>query len=403
MILIARVFSKIFNKSGIILVDHKGHKYICGNPNKTKPITLKLLKKNLNWKLILNPDLEFPEAYIKQDLVIENASLSEFLNLVFNNIGRKELTVPAYITKFFLHSWRRLSNYNFPGKSKKNIQHHYDIGGIKGEKLYDIFLDKRHRQYSCGFFQNENNSLEQAQQNKINHIIKKLNIKEGQKILDIGCGWGGMAFEIARQKKCTVLGVSLSENQINYCKKKAKKMNLDNQIEFQLTDYRHIKGKFDRIVSVGMFEHIGKKFYRIFFKKINDLLKDDGIVLLHTIGSIDKPQPTAPFIQKYIFPGGVVPSLSELVTPIEKSNFIISDTETLIRHYDKTLDNWLKRFSENKTIVKDMFDEKFVRMWEFYLASCAAAFRYRDLVVFQLQLVKNFDSQPSNRRDYIYS
>ena len=180
-------------------------------------------------------------------------------------------------------------------------------------------------------------------------------------------------------------------------------MNLDNQIEFQLTDYRHIKGKFDRIVSVGMFEHIGKKFYRIFFKKINDLLKDDGIVLLHTIGSIDKPQPTAPFIQKYIFPGGVVPSLSELVTPIEKSNFIISDTETLIRHYDKTLDNWLKRFSENKTIVKDMFDEKFVRMWEFYLASCAAAFRYRDLVVFQLQLVKNFDSQPSNRRDYIYS
>ena len=173
-------------------------------------------------------------------------------------------------------------------------------------------------------------------------------------------------------------------------------------MSFQLVDYRKIKGKFDRIVSVGMLEHTGKKFYKTYFKKVHDLLKENGVSLIHTIGSIDYPQPTAPFIQKYIFPGGIVPSLSDLITPIEKTGLIANDIETLIRHYDKTLENWLKRFNEKKSDAKEMFDEKFVKMWEFYLASCASAFKYRDLVVFQLQLVKNFDSIPSNRRDYIY-
>jgi cyclopropane-fatty-acyl-phospholipid synthase len=400
---VARLFTKIFKEGGIILIDSDNQKYICGKPNMSKPITIRLLKKNLNWKLIINPDLSFPEAYMKGEIVIENANLTEFLNLVFKNIGRKEVTIPSYIIKKIMHLWRVVSNYNFPGKSQKDIQHHYDIGGEKGEKLYDIFLDEKYRQYSCAYFKNTDDTLEQAQQNKLDHIIKKLHIKEGQKILDIGCGWGGMAFEIARQKKCEVLGISLSNNQINYCNQKAKELNLDNQVRFELIDYRHVKGKFDRIVSVGMFEHIGKKFYKVFFKKINELLKKDGISLLHTIGSINQPQPTAPFIQKYIFPGGVVPSFSEILKPIEKTGLIVSDTETLIRHYDKTLNEWLKRFNAKKTEAKDIFDDQFVRMWEFYLASCSAVFKYRDLVVFQLQLVKNFDSIPSNRRDYIYS
>ena len=222
-------------------------------------------------------------------------------------------------------------------------------------------------------------------------------------MLDIGCGWGGLAFEIARQKQCEVLGISLSENQIKYCKEKAKEHNLDNQVRFELIDYRYAKGKFDRIVSVGMAEHLGKKFYKTYFKKINDLLKDDGIGLVHTIGSIDQPQPPAPFIQKYIFPGGIIPSLSDLISPIEKTGLIVNDVETLIRHYDKTLESWLSRFMSKRSEVKDLFDEKFVKCWEFYLASCVSAFKYRDLVVFQLQLVKNFDAIPSNRRDYIYS
>ena len=402
MTTVARLLNKTLKQGGVILVDYTGQKFICGSPNKEKPITLKLLKRNLNWKLIANPDLSFPEAYMQGDIKIENATLSEFLNLIFKNIGRKEITTSSYIIKKFLQYWRFVSNYNFPGKSKKDIQHHYDVGGIKGEKLYDIFLDKKHRQYSCAYFKDEKDTLEQAQQNKIDHIIKKLKIEPGQKILDIGCGWGGMAFEIARQKKCEVKGISLSENQINYCKEKARKHKLDNQVSFELIDYRDVKGNFDRIVSVGMLEHTGKKFYRTFFKTVNRLLKDDGVSLIHTIGSIDNFQPPAPFIQKYIFPGGIVPSLSELINPIEKTGLIANDIETLIRHYDKTLENWLERVKKNKGKIKDMFDEKFYRMWEFYLASCASAFKYRDLVVFQLQLVKNFDSIPSNRRDYIY-
>ena len=401
--LVARLFSRIFKKEGVILIDYTGQKYICGEPRKDKPITIKLLKKDLNWKLVVNPDLSFPEAYMDGNIEIKNATLSEFLNLAFKNVGRGEITTTAYIIKKLLQLWRFISNYNFPLKSKKDVQSHYDVGGAKGEKLYDIFLDKKHRQYSCAYWKSSKENLEEAQQNKLNHIIAKLNIKSGQKILDIGCGWGGLAFEVARQKQCEVIGISLSENQIKYCKEKAKEYNLDNQVRFELIDYRHAKGKFDRIVSVGMAEHLGKKFYKTYFKKINDLLKDDGVGLVHTIGSIDRPQPPAPFIQKYIFPGGIVPSLSDLVTPIEKTGLVVNDIETLIRHYDKTLESWLARFMNRRQEVKDLFDERFVKCWEFYLASCAAAFKYRDLVVFQLQLVKNFDAIPSNRRDYIYS
>jgi len=238
--------------------------------------------------------------------------------------------------------------------------------------------------------------------NKILNIIKKLNLKPGQRVLDIGCGWGGMAFEIAKQSQCEVKGISLSENQINYCKNKAKELNMDNQVYFELCDYRSVKGKFDRIVSVGAFEHFGKKFYKTFFKKVKNIMTDDGIFLLHTIGSIDKPGPVQPFIQKYIFPGGIIPSLSDMVKPIEKVGLILSDCETLIHHYDKTLKAWLDRFMQNKQKAKYMYNKEFVRMWEFYLASCSAAFKFRDLVVYQLQLVKNFTAPPSNRRNYIY-
>ena len=311
--MLARLLSKIYKKNGIVLMDSKGQKYICGQPNLKNPITVKLLEKNLNWKLVLNPDLNFPEAYMRGEIQIENASLLEFLYMTFENIGREEINFSGYIIKKIFHFWRFLTNYNLPGRSKKNVKHHYDIG----EELYDLFLDKKHRQYSCAYFTKSNESLEDAQQNKINHIIKKLNLKPGHKVLDIGCGWGGMAFEIARQSQCEVTGISLSENQIKYCNEKAKELNLDNQVRFELLDYRSVNTKFDRIVSVGAFEHFGKKFYKTFFKKVKNILNDNGICLLHTIGSVDEPGPIQPFIQKYIFPGGIVPSLSEMITPIE--------------------------------------------------------------------------------------
>ena len=400
--ILARVFSNIYTDGGIILIDAKGQKYICGNPKKDNPITVKLLKDNLNWKLILDPELEFPEAYMRNEIIIENASLKEFLMDLVKNLGRREVNSASYISKRIFQLWRYLSNFNLPGKSRKNVEHHYDIGGTKGEKLYDIFLDKTYRLYSMALWKDDTKTLEEAQKNKIDHIAKKLDIKKGMKILEIGSGWGGMAFEIAKQKGCEVTGISLSKNQINYCKNKAKELGLDNQVSFELADYREIKGQYDRIYSVGMFEHVGKKFYKAFFESMNRLLKDDGISLLHTIGVVDKPSPPNKFINKYIFPGGVCPSLSQIIVPIEETGLIVSDTETLIRHYDKTLESWLERFLEKRQEVKDLFDEKFVKMWEFYLASCAAAFRYRDLAVFQLQIVKNFQSA-HRTRDYIYS
>ena len=400
--LLARILSKIYKEDGIILIDAKGQKYICGNPNQKKPIILKLLKENLKWKLVIDPEIEFPEAYMRKEIIIENASLKEFLMQLIKNLGRREVSSASLMSKKIFQFYRYFSNYNLPGKARKNVEHHYDIGGERGEKLYDIFLDKTHRLYSCAYWKEDTKTLEDAQQNKIDHIAKKLDIKKGQKILEIGCGWGGMAFEIAKKHNCEITGISLSKNQINYCNNKAKELGLDNQVKFELIDYREVRGKFDKVYSVGMFEHVGKKFYNTFFKSINKLLKENGIFLLHTIGVVDKPTPPNKFINKYIFPGGVCPSFSQIIKSIEKTGLIVADTETLIRHYDKTLENWLERFMDKKNLIKDLFDERFVKMWEFYLASCAAAFRYRDLAVFQLQIVKNFQSA-HRTRDYIYS
>ena len=401
--ILARLLSNIYKKEGgIILIDSQGTKYICGNPSSNNPTTLKLLKKDLNWKLILDPEYEFPEAYMRGEIVIENSSLHDFLMGFVKNLGRREFSTLSRITKNFHGVWRYLTNFNTIYKSKKDISHHYDLGGEKGEKLYDIMLDKKHRQYSCAYWKNDTKTLEEAQNNKLNHIIKKLNIKKGDKILDIGSGWGTAAAYVAQQTGCEVTGVTLSKNQYEYSINNAKKLNLDNQLDFQLKDYRELKGKFDKIYSIGMYEHISLKYYNTFFKKVNELLKEQGTFLLHTIGVVDVPSSPSKWISKRIFPGGRCPSYSQIIKPIEKTGLIVADCETLIRHYDKTLEHWLSRVMAKKQEIKDLFDEKFLRMWQFYLSSCSAAFRYRDLVVFQLQIVKNFDS--ANRtRDYIYS
>ena len=394
--LLARFLNKIFKKDGFILIDADKKKYIIGEPKKKEPITIKLLDKKLHYKLLINPDLYFGEAYTDGTLQIENADITEFLDIALMNIGRNEFNYISYLMNRLRGSYRYLTNFNFIKKSKMNVSHHYDIS----DDLYDLFLDPK-RQYSCAYFKNENDDLETAQNNKIQHIIKKLNIKKDQKVLDIGCGWGGLALEIARKTDCEVTGITLSENQLKYATQKAKELNLDNQVKFKLIDYRELNEKFDRIVSVGMFEHVGRKFYKKFFKQVERLLKDDGVSLIHTIGSVMPPRDPHPWITKYIFPGGYTPSLSEVTKPVEKAGLVVSDIEVLKLHYSYTLKNWKLNCLKNKEKIIKMFDEKFFRMWEFYLAGCEMAFKWGDQVVYQFQLTKNYTSTPATR-DYIY-
>jgi len=393
---LARFLNKLFKKGGFILIDASSNKYIIGSPEKDNPITVKLLDKKLNYKLLFYPDLYFGEAYADGKIKIENGNLTDFLNLIFKNIGRKEINILGKILKKMKGTFRYLTNFNLKKKSKDNVAHHYDIS----DDLYDLFLDPK-RQYSCAYFKNENDTLEDAQNNKIDHLIKKLNLEPNQKCLDIGSGWGSLAIEIAKKTKCHVTGITLSENQYKYSLNKAKENNLENQVQFKLADYRELNDKFDRIISVGMFEHVGRKFYKTFFKQVNNLLNDKGLALIHTIGSINGPRDPQPWISKYIFPGGYTPSMSELSLPIEKSGLILSDTEVLRMHYSHTLRNWKERFLNNKTKVLEMFDEKFFRMWEFYLTSCEMVFKWGDQVVFQFQLTKDFSTAPTTR-DYIY-
>ena len=394
--LLARFLNKIFKIDGFILIDADSKKYIIGEPIKKDPITIKLLDKKLHYKLLINPDLYFGEAYTDGTLQIENADITEFLDIALMNIGRNEFNYISYLLNRLRGSYRYLTNFNFIKKSKMNVSHHYDIS----DDLYDLFLDPK-RQYSCAYFKNENDDLETAQNNKIQHIIKKLNIKKDQKVLDIGCGWGGLALEIARKTDCEVTGITLSENQLKYATQKAKELNLDNQVKFKLIDYRELNEKFDRIVSVGMFEHVGRKFYKKFFKQVERLLKDDGVSLIHTIGSVMPPRDPHPWITKYIFPGGYTPSLSEVTKPVEKAGLVVSDIEVLKLHYSYTLKNWKLNCLKNKEKIIKMFDEKFFRMWEFYLAGCEMAFKWGDQVVYQFQLTKNYTSTPATR-DYIY-
>ena len=387
---------KLIKDDGFELVDANKKSHIIGKPKKENPIKLKILDKSLHWKLLMNPDLYLGEGYMDGSIVIENGTLTEFLDIALKNVGRKHTNEISNILGKFRRVYRYLTNLNLIGKSKENVAHHYDIS----EKFYDLFLDEK-RQYSCAYFKNEDDTLEIAQNNKIDHIIKKLNLKPNQKVLDIGCGWGTLAIDIAKKTQCEVVGITLSENQLEYAKKKAKEMNLENQVEFRLADYRQLNEKFDRVVSVGMFEHVGRNFYKKYFNIVYDFLNEDGVALIHTIGSVNPPRPPQPWITKYIFPGGYTPSLSEVSAPIEKSGLILSDIEVLRTHYQHTLRNWKDRFMSKKEHVLEMFDEKFFRMWEFYLVSCEMAFKWGDQVVFQLQLTKKLKATPITR-DYIY-
>ena len=393
---LARFLNKIFKNDGFLLIDADLRKYIIGSPKKKIPITLKILNKKLHYKLLFRPDLYFGEAYSNEEVLIEDGTLTDFLDIVLMNIGRGEINFFSKLINKLSGSYRYLTNFNLIKKSKMNVAHHYDLS----DELYDLFLDPK-KQYSCAYFKNKNDTLEDAQNNKIQHVIKKLNIKPNQKILDIGCGWGSLAIDIAKSTNCEVTGITLSENQFSYCLKKAKELDMEKKVRFKLIDYRELNEKFDRIVSVGMFEHVGRKFYKKFFKKIEKLLTDDGVSLIHTIGSVNPPSDPHPWVTKYIFPGGYTPSLSEVTTPIEKAGLVVSDIEVLKLHYSHTLRHWKENCIKNKKQIVEMYDEKFFRMWVFYLTGCEIAFKWGDQVVYQFQLTKSYTSTPITR-DYIY-
>ncbi len=394
---LVKFLNKLFKKEGFILEDAYGKEHVVGSPNLQKSIKLKIHDKKLHYKLLLYPDLYLGEAYTDGSITIEGGSLSDFLDMALENLGRQEINIFGKIFNKLTGSYRYLTNFNFIKKSKMNVAHHYDIS----DELYSLFLGPS-RQYSCAYFNDENETLEQAQQNKIDHIIKKLHIQPNQKVLDIGAGWLHLAIEIAKKCRCQVTGITLSKNQFKYGKQKIKELNLGNQVEIKMMDYRQVKEKYDRIVSVGMFEHVGRKFYKSFFNTAFKTLNENGIALLHTIGSVNPPRDPHPWMTRYIFPGGYTPSLSQVVGPIEKSGLIVSDIEVLRTHYAHTLRHWKERFINNKDKVLKMFDENFFRMFEFYLSSCEMAFKHGDQVVYQLQLTKTLNAAPSTR-DYIYS
>ena len=380
------------------VIDDKGNQRTFTGENGARngpTVAVRLHDKKLLSKLYLNPDLVVGEAYMDGTLTIEEGSLREFLQILAANLQYAE-TDPLFILRSKLDRLLRGWHQKNPIKtSKKNVHHHYDLP----DKLYDLFLDK-HKQYSCAYFHEEGDDLETAQEAKQRHLAAKLLLKPGQNILDIGSGWGGLALYLAQEGGGNVTGLTLSKEQLKLARQSASASGLDRVAKFHLRDYRQQTGSFDRIISVGMFEHVGVNQYQQYFATIKRLLKDDGIFVLHSIGRSNPPASTGPFVRKYIFPGGYSPALSETVAQIEKAGLWINDVEILRLHYADTLKAWSERFEARRDEVVELMDERFCRMWEYYLTSSEAAFRYGDHMVFQIQITKQRDAAPLTR-DYI--
>ena len=348
------------------------------------PLVVRILDNKAMWRILRHPELAVGEAYMDGGFIVERGTIYDFLALATRN-GKNVKP----------RGWRNMKHKNPRKASRRNVAHHYDLSG----ELYRLFLDAD-RQYSCAYFARPDMSLEEAQDAKKRHIAAKLLLQPGQRVLEIGSGWGGLGLTLAQDYGADVTGITLSTEQLNESRASAAKKGLTSRVRFDLRDYRDVQGTFDRIVSVGMFEHVGAAQYQVFFDTIYDRLAKDGVALLHTIGNFHGPGRNNPWIEKYIFPGGMVPALSQITEAAERSGLIIADIEILRIHYAETLKAWRERFMAHRDEVRVLYDERFCRLWEFYLAGAEAAFREGDLVVFQIQMAKDRHAVPLTR-DYI--
>jgi cyclopropane-fatty-acyl-phospholipid synthase len=360
-----------------------------------EPIAVRFTSRAAQWGMLLDPELKVGEAYMDGTLVIERGSIADFLHLAMSQDKSGKPLRWARLQWLARYLARRLAQLNRPTRARRNVAHHYDLD----QQLYALFLDAD-RQYSCAYFEHPGQSLDDAQLAKKRHIVAKLLVGGDAKVLDIGSGWGGMGLYLAEMAGALVTGVTLSEEQLALSRARAEEKGLAKRAEFRLQDYRDIAERFDRIVSVGMFEHVGVGYYDVFFRKCAEVLADDGVMLLHSIGRSEGPGINNPWINKYIFPGGYIPALSEVLPSVERAGFLVTDIEILRLHYAETLKNWRERFLAHRNDLPKSYDQRFVRMWEFYLAASEMAFREQNLMVMQLQLTKRQGVVPLTR-DYI--
>jgi cyclopropane-fatty-acyl-phospholipid synthase len=391
---LALILRRIVARGDLTFITHKGARHTFGDGTGRR-VVVRLADRRIERQLALDPQLAVGEAYMDERLLMEEGTVYDLLAVVLANMMERPLPRWAHGLDLARFMTKRIAQYNPARRARRNVAHHYDIDGT----IYDLFLDSD-RQYSCAYFSDRATTLEEAQVAKKRHLAAKLAVREGHKVLDIGSGWGGLGLYFARTAGCTVEGVTLSVEQLKLAQERARRQGLGSAVRFNLQDYRAIDGRFDRIVSVGMFEHVGVNHYGAFFRKVRETLTDDGVALIHFIGRSDRPAVTNPFIAKYIFPGGYIPALSEVMPAIERSGLIATDIEILRLHYAETLRHWRERFRAHWDDAAKLKGERFCRMWEFYLAGSECAFRYQNLVVFQIQLARRVDALPWVR-DYM--
>lgn len=391
--LLSKVFSQLVQRGSLTVVTARGREWTFGDGT-GEEVRVRFLDPAAQRALVLNPELRLGELFMDGRIIVERGTIYDFLKVLLQDAKAEQRSLPARVLGKLRYLTRStVSRNNNRWRSRRNVAHHYDLD----HRLYEMFLDAD-RQYSCAYFERPDCTLDEAQIAKKRLITAKLLVEPDSRVLDIGSGWGGLALYIkeiggARQ----VHGITLSSEQLQIARERAEAAGVDDSVRFMLQDYREVEGSFDRIVSVGMFEHVGPRFYHAYFDKCRQLLKPDGVMVMHTIGHMDGPWYPNPWLDKYIFPGGHLPAMSEIIPAVERAGLIVTDVECLRMHYAETLLNWRRRFMEKRAEALALYDERFCRMWEFYLACCEAAFRFQNVAVFQVQCARSAYAVPLTR------